>query len=131
MLKREQEARKRYLKFLVHKGATVNMIARRLKAVNAMFKHLVQLETTQENYQKAVIALVDSVADDIKSEYALFAHEFYTFWMNDPVNTSLFMQHFCFDVESEKSNLRINSLQKELPRHPVQNTYNNQPIYLS
>ncbi len=131
VLPREQSAIDQYMLFLMDKDATINMITARLKAIKQLSKFLTDRTLSQKTFQHAVAAVTANLETAVKGEYALFSHEFYTFWMNDQVNISLFKQFFCFDIETSKSNMHLNTLNNELSNHAITHTYTNQPVYLS
>lgn len=127
---REQSAIDQYVTFLAHKEATVSMLSKRMGFVKTLSALLVNTPHNKESYQKAVEAVKATYSKITQQALDLFTHEFYAFWINDAGSINLFRNYFCFDIETERSNLLLSDTSIKLAKHSV-NTYTQRQLYLS
>lgn len=127
---REQTAIDQYLTFIANKEATVSMLNKRMGYVKRLSELLVNAPHSREAYQQAVEKLKLKYAKFTEQALDLFTHEFYAFWMNDTSSISVLRSYFCFDIETERSNLLLSdNNHSRLSQHSV-NSYNQRQLYL-
>ena len=127
---REQSAIDQYVSFLAAKDATVSMLSKRMGFVKTLSALLVNAPHNRESYQSAVEKVKATYSKITQQALDVFTHEFYAFWINDASSINLFRNYFCFDIETERSNLLLNASNNRLAKHSV-NSYTQSQLYLS